>query len=97
MKFNCENCQAKYQIADEKIAGRSVRMKCRTCGQPIDLRAPPVDASATLVFSANLLRAGGKEPSGVGPAGPGGRGRAARAAPMTGTVVQPAITPDGTV
>jgi predicted Zn finger-like uncharacterized protein len=31
MKFLCPSCKAKYQIADEKIAGRSVRMKCRKC------------------------------------------------------------------
>jgi predicted Zn finger-like uncharacterized protein len=32
MKFLCPSCKAKYQIADEKVAGRSVRMKCRKCG-----------------------------------------------------------------
>ncbi len=32
MKFLCPSCKAKYQIADEKVAGKSVRMKCRKCG-----------------------------------------------------------------
>lgn len=39
MKFICENCKAKYQIGDDKIAGRSVRMKCRRCGHLIQLSA----------------------------------------------------------
>lgn len=92
MKFHCGNCQAKYQIADEKIAGRSVRMKCRTCGHSIEIGTPPVETSATLVFSANLLRAGANSPSGAGPSGQaerpgGGRAQRAKPIPVTGTVV----------
>src|SRR5450755_3538826 len=37
MKFLCPSCKAKYQIADEKVAGRSVRMKCRKCGHVIQV------------------------------------------------------------
>jgi predicted Zn finger-like uncharacterized protein len=39
MKFTCDNCQAKYQIGDEKVAGKTVRMKCRRCGYEIRVRA----------------------------------------------------------
>src|SRR5689334_22643461 len=39
MKFLCENCKAKYQIGDEKVAGKSVRMKCRKCGHEIVVTA----------------------------------------------------------
>ncbi len=39
MKFLCDNCKAKYQIADEKLAGRAVRMKCRKCGHVIEVSA----------------------------------------------------------
>ncbi|HEY3495048.1 MAG TPA: GYF domain-containing protein [Polyangiaceae bacterium] len=46
MKFLCPSCKAKYQIADEKVAGRSVRMKCRKCGFVIPLsEVPPAPAS----------------------------------------------------
>lgn len=31
MNFDCPACQAKYQIADEKVATKSVKMKCRKC------------------------------------------------------------------
>ena len=33
MKFNCENCRATYQIADEKVADKTLRLKCRHCGK----------------------------------------------------------------
>lgn len=38
MKFLCDSCKAKYQIPDEKIAGRTLRMKCRKCGHNIIIR-----------------------------------------------------------
>jgi predicted Zn finger-like uncharacterized protein len=45
MKFLCDNCKAKYQIADDKVAGKTVRMKCRKCGHLIEIRASVTDAS----------------------------------------------------
>ncbi len=41
MKFLCPSCKAKYQIADDKVVGRSVRMKCRKCGFVIPLSEIP--------------------------------------------------------
>jgi hypothetical protein len=38
MKFLCSNCKAKYQIADEKVTGRTLRMTCRQCKQEIVIR-----------------------------------------------------------
>ena len=46
MKFFCEQCKAKYQIADDKVAGKTVRMKCRKCGHLIELRAEVTESSA---------------------------------------------------
>jgi predicted Zn finger-like uncharacterized protein len=45
VKFLCEQCKAKYQIADEKAAGKTVRMKCRKCGHLIEVRGV-VDGAA---------------------------------------------------
>jgi predicted Zn finger-like uncharacterized protein len=46
MKFLCPSCKAKYQIADEKVSGRSVRMKCRKCGFIIPIsEVPPAPPS----------------------------------------------------
>ena len=47
MKFLCEQCKAKYQIADEKVVGRTVRMKCRKCGHMIEVRAAVTESSVS--------------------------------------------------
>jgi len=46
MKFLCDQCKAKYQIADEKVQGKTLRMKCRKCGHVIEIRAA-VDAPSS--------------------------------------------------
>ena len=35
MKIVCESCSAKYSIADEKVAGRVFKMRCKKCGTAI--------------------------------------------------------------
>ena len=48
MKFLCDNCKAKYQIPDEKIAGRTLKMKCRKCAHDIIIRGErPATGSGT--------------------------------------------------
>jgi predicted Zn finger-like uncharacterized protein len=49
VKFLCEQCKAKYQIADEKAAGKTVRMKCRKCGHLIEVRAAVTETSVSSV------------------------------------------------
>jgi predicted Zn finger-like uncharacterized protein len=45
MKFLCGNCKAKYQIADEKVSGKTLRMKCRRCGHDILIDGHSMPAS----------------------------------------------------
>jgi predicted Zn finger-like uncharacterized protein len=45
VKFLCDQCKAKYQIADEKAAGKTVRMKCRRCGHLIEVRATVTESN----------------------------------------------------
>jgi predicted Zn finger-like uncharacterized protein len=45
VKFLCEQCKAKYQIADDKVVGKTVRMKCRKCGHMIEVRAEVTETS----------------------------------------------------
>lgn len=54
MKFLCDQCKAKYQIADEKVQGKTLRMKCRKCGHVIEIRAATEAATtgATVQLSA---------------------------------------------
>src|SRR5262245_23458734 len=35
MKITCQTCQAKYTIADEKVAGKVVKIKCKKCSSTI--------------------------------------------------------------
>ena len=58
MKFLCDNCKAKYQIADEKVAGKTVRMKCRKCGHQIEVRAAVTETS---VSTSSPMVGGGTE------------------------------------
>ncbi len=48
MKFLCDQCKAKYQISDEKVAGKTVRMKCRKCGHMIEVRAAVTETSVSV-------------------------------------------------
>jgi predicted Zn finger-like uncharacterized protein len=45
VKFLCEQCKAKYQISDDKVVGKTVRMKCRKCGHMIEVRAEVTETS----------------------------------------------------
>jgi predicted Zn finger-like uncharacterized protein len=47
VKFLCEQCKAKYQIADDKAVGKTVRMKCRKCGHLIEVRAAVTESSVS--------------------------------------------------
>ena len=38
MKVVCDACHAKYQIPDERVAGRKLRIRCRKCGGAIIVR-----------------------------------------------------------
>lgn len=82
MRFLCENCKAKYQIADEKLAGRAVRMKCRKCGHIIDVpsseakavgiaaSASPLPPPATVEAPRPAPRPAPAEPAGAAPRPP---------------------------
>ena len=35
MKITCESCQSKYTVSDEKVQGKTVKIKCRKCGATI--------------------------------------------------------------
>ncbi len=47
MKFLCDACKTKYQIDDDKVAGKTVRMKCRKCEHLIEIRSPSATGSTS--------------------------------------------------
>ncbi|WP_044985704.1 GYF domain-containing protein [Sorangium cellulosum] len=57
MKFICDNCKAKYQIGDEKVAGKMVRMQCRRCGHLIQVSASVTESSVARALPVEPPRA----------------------------------------
>lgn len=47
MKVVCDSCQAKYQVPDERVAGKKLKIRCKRCG-------------ATVLIRGDLLGAGGE-------------------------------------
>ena len=54
MKIVCDSCAAKYSIADEKVAGKVFKIRCKMCTSVIVVRGDQVPAeeqeAATQVF-----------------------------------------------
>ncbi len=53
MKIVCDNCSAKYSIADEKVAGKVFKIRCKKCSNVIVVRGDQLDApqeEATQVY-----------------------------------------------
>ncbi len=47
MKFFCDNCNAQYMIADEKVGTRGVKVKCKKCAHVILVKPASDAAGAT--------------------------------------------------
>ncbi len=69
MKFVCDNCKAKYQIGDDKVAGKTLRMKCRRCGHMIQVAATVTESSVSQKLPTEP--AAGSVPAGSGGMGSG--------------------------
>jgi predicted Zn finger-like uncharacterized protein len=52
MKFVCEQCLSKYTIADEKVRGKILKIRCVKCGNLIEVR----DAAAATKSSSTSLK-----------------------------------------
>jgi predicted Zn finger-like uncharacterized protein len=86
VKFLCEHCKAKYQIADDKVAGRTVRMKCRKCGGQIEVRAAVTETSVAVKATDSVT-----DPAGAGSGAPPARSPG-RPSPMATSLARPATT-----
>ncbi len=38
MKFSCDRCQTRYSIGDDKVQGKVLKIRCKTCGNIIVVR-----------------------------------------------------------
>lgn len=46
MKITCQTCQSKYTVSDEKVQGKTVKIKCRKCGATILVNSSGATTSA---------------------------------------------------
>lgn len=46
MKFACDNCQAEFLIADEKVGRRGVKVRCKRCSHVIVVRPTPASLAS---------------------------------------------------
>ena len=46
MKVVCGGCQAKYQVPDERVAGKKLKIRCRRCSETIIVRGDTAPAVA---------------------------------------------------
>src|SRR5437016_8655174 len=58
MKFVCDRCQTKYSIADERVRGKVLKVKCKTCANVITVREARRPSAAV----APLVAGGGGRP-----------------------------------
>jgi predicted Zn finger-like uncharacterized protein len=47
VKISCQSCQAKYTIADEKVLGKIVKIRCKKCGATIVINGNEPDAATS--------------------------------------------------
>ncbi len=62
VRFSCDKCQAKYNIADDKVRGKVVAVKCTKCGNRITVNGKLLDQpeereEATRMVSMDALNA----------------------------------------
>src|SRR5437870_3568530 len=56
MRFSCESCKAQLQIADEKVRGRRLIVRCKRCGAKIAIADPLLSPSPPRVVEAAPTR-----------------------------------------
>lgn len=66
MKITCEACGSKYTIADEKVQGKRVKVRCKNCGGSIVVNgaesSPDLEGAAGEALEAPVLDSGESAP-----------------------------------
>jgi predicted Zn finger-like uncharacterized protein len=57
MKITCQSCQAKYTIADEKVLGKTVKIRCKKCASTIVVNGNDPSAVTMESVQPEALRA----------------------------------------
>lgn len=53
MKFICDQCKTRYTIADEKVHGKVLKIRCKNCGNVIEVREPGARPGASAARKAS--------------------------------------------
>jgi len=58
LNFTCDNCQRRYSIADEKVRGKTVKVRCKNCQNVISVQGPPaeMEESTRVVSLADVAK-----------------------------------------
>src|SRR5687768_16412104 len=56
MKFHCDRCKTRYSIADERVRGKILKIRCKNCSAVITVKESGSNTSVELV---NKPAAGG--------------------------------------
>ncbi len=70
MKFSCEQCQTKYNLPDERVRGKVLKIRCKKCGCQITVSQGGVRTAKGEVESEDATMIGSR--ASVGLAGGGG-------------------------
>ncbi|MEZ4359504.1 MAG: GYF domain-containing protein [Kofleriaceae bacterium] len=74
MKFSCDRCQARYSISDERVRGKILKIRCKSCANVITVRegmeaeAPERGHRPTTMAPSSTVGSGGVAPSAPAPA-----------------------------
>jgi predicted Zn finger-like uncharacterized protein len=63
MKFVCDRCQTKYSIADERVRGKVLKVKCKSCANVITVREARRPSAASPSLSAAPVARGRTGPA----------------------------------
>jgi predicted Zn finger-like uncharacterized protein len=53
LRFSCDKCGKKYAISDDKVVGRVLKVKCKSCGNVIQVSGPAEAPSPSLADFSN--------------------------------------------
>ena len=70
MQFSCESCKAQLQLADERLRGKRLIVRCRRCGAKIALADPAISKSPPRLISGPPGPAAAVAPAAAAPPRP---------------------------
>jgi predicted Zn finger-like uncharacterized protein len=59
MKISCQSCQSKYTIADDKVSGKVVKIRCKKCGATIVVNGSDSSGAGTASYPPEAPAADG--------------------------------------